>query len=128
MRSTRSSATPRRSSTSAGPWPSTTRLGGPGGPLLHAGEKVALFFGSANRDETVFPDPDAFDITRTPNPHLGFGGGGPHYCIGAHLARQEMKVLFRELFARLPEVRSVGEPDIVPSNFDHRVRSLRFTF
>ncbi|MER8098694.1 cytochrome P450 [Kitasatospora sp. NPDC094016] len=103
-------------------------LGGPGGPLLRAGEKVALFFGSANRDETVFPDPDAFDITRTPNPHLGFGGGGPHYCIGAHLARQEMKVLFRELFARLPEVRSVGEPDIVPSNFDHRVRSLRFTF
>ncbi|MFD7584894.1 cytochrome P450 [Kitasatospora sp. NPDC059811] len=103
-------------------------LGGLGGPLLRAGEKVALFFGSANRDETVFPDPDAFDITRTPNPHLGFGGGGPHYCIGAHLARQEMKVLFRELFARLPEVRSVGEPDIVPSNFDHRVRSLRFTF
>ncbi|MFJ2862371.1 cytochrome P450 [Kitasatospora sp. NPDC087314] len=103
-------------------------LGGPGGPLLRAGEKVALFFGSANRDETVFPDPDAFDITRTPNPHLGFGGGGPHYCIGAHLARQEMKVLFRELYSRLPEVRSTGEPDLVPSNFDHRVRSLRFTF
>ncbi|MER7752064.1 cytochrome P450 [Kitasatospora sp. NPDC097643] len=103
-------------------------LGGPGGPLLRAGEKVALFFGSANQDETVFPDPDAFDITRTPNPHLGFGGGGPHYCLGAHLARQEMSVLFRELFTRLPEVRSVGEPDLVPSSFDHRIRGLRFTF
>ncbi|MEU9073411.1 cytochrome P450 [Kitasatospora sp. NPDC004745] len=103
-------------------------LGGPGGPLLRAGEKVALFFGSANRDETVFPDPEVFDITRTPNPHLGFGGGGPHYCLGAHLARQEMKALFRELFTRLPELRSVGEPELVPSSFDHRVRSLRFTY
>ncbi|MFJ5116569.1 cytochrome P450 [Kitasatospora sp. NPDC088548] len=103
-------------------------LGGPGGTLLREGEKVVLFFGSANRDEAVFPDPDAFDLTRTPNPHLGFGGGGPHYCLGAHLARQEMKVLFRELFTRLPEVRSVGEPELVPSSFDHRVRSLGFTF
>ncbi|MFJ8621499.1 cytochrome P450 [Kitasatospora sp. NPDC093550] len=102
-------------------------LGGPGGPLLRAGEKVALFYGSANRDETVFPDPEAFDITRTPNPHLGYGGGGPHYCLGAHLARQEMTALFRELFTRLPETRSVGEPELVPSSFDHRVRSLRFT-
>nr|WP_317620446.1 cytochrome P450 [Streptomyces sp. CBMA156] len=103
-------------------------LGGTGGTLLRAGEKVALFYGSANRDETVFPDPDAFDITRTPNPHLGFGGGGPHYCLGAHLAQQEMTALFRELFTRLPEARSVGEPQLVPSSFDHRVRSLRFTF
>ncbi|MER6302394.1 cytochrome P450 [Kitasatospora sp. NPDC001539] len=103
-------------------------LGGPGGPLLRAGEKVALYYGSANRDETVFPDPDAFDITRSPNPHLGFGGGGPHYCLGAHLARQEMAVLLRELYTRLPAVRSVGEPDLVPSSFDHRIRSLRFTF
>ncbi|MGW2251596.1 cytochrome P450 [Kitasatospora sp. NPDC001660] len=103
-------------------------LGGPGGPLLRAGEKAVLFFGSANRDETVFTNPEAFDITRTPNPHLGFGGGGPHYCLGAHLARQEMKVLFRELFTRLPGLRSVGEPDLVPSSFDNRIRALRFTF
>ncbi|MGW4891897.1 cytochrome P450 [Kitasatospora sp. NPDC004240] len=95
---------------------------------LRAGDKVVLYFGSANRDETVFPDPDAFDITRTPNPHLGFGGGGPHFCLGAHLARQEMKVLYRELFSRLPGLRSVGEPEAVPSSFDHRIRSLGFTF
>ncbi|MFJ8433406.1 cytochrome P450 [Kitasatospora sp. NPDC094019] len=104
------------------------RLGGPDGPLLRAGEKVVLYYGSANHDETVFADPAAFDITRTPNPHLGFGGGGPHYCLGAHLARQEMKVLYRELFTRLPEARSVGEPDLAPSSFDHRVRALPFAF
>lgn len=98
------------------------------GTRLARGEKVVLFFGAANRDERVFTDPEAFDITRSPNPHLGFGGGGPHFCLGAYLARQEMKVLYRELFTRLPEVRSAGGPVLVPSSFDHRVRSLRFTF
>ncbi|MFC6595053.1 cytochrome P450 [Kitasatospora paranensis] len=98
------------------------------GTRLAAGDKVVLFFGSANRDEAVFTDPDTFDLTRSPNPHLGFGGGGPHYCLGAYLARQEMKSLYRELFTRLPRVRSIGDPVLVPSSFDHRVRSLRFTF
>ncbi|MFJ1702927.1 cytochrome P450 [Kitasatospora sp. NPDC088346] len=98
------------------------------GTPLAAGDKVVLFFGSANRDEAVFTDPDTFDITRSPNPHLGFGGGGPHFCLGAYLARQEMKVLYRELFTRLPDIRSVGSPERVPSNFDSRVRSLRFDF
>ncbi|MDH6132034.1 cytochrome P450 [Kitasatospora sp. MAA4] len=95
---------------------------------LARGDKVVLYYGSANRDESVFTDPDVFDITRRPNPHLGFGGGGPHFCLGAPLARQEMKVLYRELFTRLPELRSVGAPELVPSSFDNRVRSLRFTF
>ncbi|MFB7667691.1 cytochrome P450 [Kitasatospora sp. NPDC056138] len=103
-------------------------LGGPGGTPLAKGDKVVLFFGSANRDEAVFTDPDTFDVTRSPNPHLGFGGGGPHFCLGAYLARQEMKVLLRELYTRLPDLRSVGEPELIPSNFDNRVRSLRFTF
>ncbi|MFI5529568.1 cytochrome P450 [Kitasatospora sp. NPDC051853] len=98
------------------------------GTRLAAGDKVVLFFGSANRDEAVFADPDAFDITRSPNPHLGFGGGGPHFCLGAYLARQEMKVLFRELLTRLPEIRSVGEPTLVHSNFDNRVKSLRLAY
>ncbi|WP_371500652.1 cytochrome P450 [Kitasatospora sp. NBC_00374] len=98
------------------------------GTPLAKGDKVVLFFGSANRDEAVFTDPDAFDITRSPNPHLGFGGGGPHFCLGAYLARQEMKVLYQELFTRLPDIRSVGSPELIPSSFDNRVRSLRFGF
>ncbi|WP_033223029.1 cytochrome P450 [Kitasatospora phosalacinea] len=98
------------------------------GTSLAAGDKVVLFYGSANRDEAVFTAPDAFDITRSPNPHLGFGGGGPHFCLGAHLARQEMRTLFRELFTRLPEIRSTAAPETVPSSFDHRVRALPFTF
>ncbi|MFF4650351.1 cytochrome P450 [Streptomyces sp. NPDC001380] len=99
-----------------------------GGHVLRRGEKAVLFFASANRDASVFADPDAFDITRSPNPHLGFGGGGPHFCLGAHLARQEMRALFTELLTRLPQVRAAGEPVLVPSSFDHRVRSLPFTF
>ncbi len=98
------------------------------GAPLRAGDEVVMYYVSANRDETVFADPDRFDITRTPNPHVGFGGGGPHFCLGASLARQELTVLFRELFTRLPELRSVGAPDVVPSNFDNRVARLRYSY
>ncbi|MFD7030593.1 cytochrome P450 [Streptomyces sp. NPDC059917] len=99
-----------------------------GGHLFVPGDKVVLYYASANRDEAVFPDPDAFDITRSPNPHLGFGGGGPHFCLGAHLARVEMKALFRELLTRPVGLRAVGLPELVGSNFDNRVRALRFAF
>ena len=61
------------------------------------GDKVVLFYWSANRDETVFADPARFDITRSPNPHVGFGAAGPHFCLGAHLARREITVMLREL-------------------------------
>ncbi|MEU4327463.1 cytochrome P450 [Nonomuraea dietziae] len=94
--------------------------------MYRKGDKVLLFYNSANRDEAVFTDPDAFDITRDPNPHVGFGGPGPHYCLGAHLARREMTVMFRELFTRLPEIRSVGEPDFLLSNFINGVKHLRY--
>lgn len=92
------------------------------------GDRVVLFYASANRDESVFTDPDRFDITRSPNPHVGYGGGGPHYCLGTFLAKQEMKALFRELLTRMPELRSVGAPVLVPSNFDNRVRSMPCAF
>lgn len=92
------------------------------------GQRVVLFYASANRDESVFTDPDRFDITRSPNPHVGYGGGGPHYCLGTFLAKQEMKALFRELLTRLPELRAVGAPVLVPSNFDNRVRSMPCAF
>jgi cytochrome P450 len=99
-----------------------------GGRAFHPGEKVVLYYASANRDEAVFTDPDAFDITRDPNPHLGYGGGGPHYCLGSHLARQEMKALFHELLTRPRELRAVGFPELVDSSFDNRVRALPFAF
>ncbi|GII93721.1 cytochrome P450 [Sinosporangium siamense] len=95
---------------------------------LRPGDKVVLFYGSANRDEEVFPEAGRFDITRKPNPHVGFGGPGPHFCLGANLARQEMRTMFRELFTRLPGIAAVGEPELLLSNFDNSVRSQRFTF
>ncbi|WP_329225459.1 cytochrome P450 [Streptomyces sp. NBC_00111] len=99
-----------------------------GGHTFLPGEKVVLLYASANRDASVFDDPDAFDITRSPNPHLGYGGGGPHHCLGAHLAKLEMKALFREMLTRLDGIRTTAEPGLVHSNFDNRVGSLPFTF
>ncbi|WP_203884093.1 cytochrome P450 [Planotetraspora kaengkrachanensis] len=92
------------------------------------GDKVLLFYNSANRDEAVFADPDAFDITRTPNPHVGFGGPGPHYCLGAHLARREITVMFRELFTRMPGIRTEGEPSYLLSNFINGIKHLNYRF
>ncbi|MDA0632589.1 cytochrome P450 [Nonomuraea sp. MCN248] len=95
---------------------------------LKPGDKVVLFYGSANRDESVFPDPDRFDITRDTKPHVGFGGPGPHFCLGANLARQELRAMYRELLTRLPDVRTIGEPELLVSNFDNSVRRQAFTF
>jgi methyl-branched lipid omega-hydroxylase len=74
------------------------------------GDKVVLFYGAANRDPRAFDDPEVFDVRRDPNPHLGFGGPGPHFCLGAHLARREVAVAFRQLLTRLPDIEVVGEP------------------
>jgi methyl-branched lipid omega-hydroxylase len=74
------------------------------------GDKVVLFYGAANRDPRVFDDPETFDIGRDPNPHVGFGGPGPHFCLGAHLARRELSVVFRQLLTRLPDIEVVGDP------------------
>ena len=96
---------------------------------LKAGDKVLLFYNSANRDEDVFEDPYTFDVRRDPNPHIGFGAAGPHFCLGAHLARQEITVMFRQLFERLPDIESVGEPDRLRSPFINGIKHLdcRFT-
>ena len=74
------------------------------------GDKVVLFYGAANRDPRVFDDPERFDVLRDPNPHVGFGGPGPHFCLGAHLARRELAVAFRQLFTRLPDIEVAGDP------------------
>jgi cytochrome P450 len=80
------------------------------GVEIKAGERVALFYPSANRDAKVFTDPFGFDVTRDPNPHLGFGGHGVHYCLGANLARREIRVMFEELLARTKDIELLGEP------------------
>jgi cytochrome P450 len=86
-----------------------------GGQLLRAGERVGLFYPSANRDERVFADPFRFDIRRSPNPHVAFGGGGPHFCLGASLARTELQVMLGELLRRFATIEITGEPAWVAS-------------
>jgi cytochrome P450 len=98
------------------------------GEELHAGDKLILFYNSANRDGDVFDDPFTFDVRRSPNPHVGFGAPGPHFCLGAHLARREVAVMFRELFTRLPDIRSVGEPDRLKSSFVNGIKHLDYEF
>jgi cytochrome P450 len=92
------------------------------------GDKVVLWYASANRDAAVFDDPYRFDIGRTPNDHLGFGGPGPHFCLGAHLARREITVMFRELCRRMPDIRSDGEPVRLQSNFINGIKHLPATW
>jgi cytochrome P450 len=88
------------------------------------GDKVVLWYWSGNRDEAVFDDPHRFDLARTPNDHIGFGGPGPHFCLGAHLARREVSVMFRELLHRLPDIHAVGEPDRLRSGFINGIKHL----
>ncbi len=97
-----------------------------GGQELHEGDKLLLFYNSANRDEDVFERPFDFDVRRQPNPHVGFGAAGPHFCLGAHLARREIDVMFRELFATLPHIHSTSEPDRLRSNFINGIKHLSF--
>ena len=92
------------------------------------GDKVILFYNSANRDEDVFDDPQRFDVRRNPNPHLGFGAPGPHFCLGAHLARREITVMYKELFRHLPDIRAIGEPDRLRSNFINGIKHLPCAF
>ena len=99
-----------------------------GGQEIKEGDKVCMFYLSANRDEDVFEDPYRFDVLRQPNNHVGFGGPGPHFCLGAHLARREITVMFRELFHRLPDIQASGEPDVLAASFIHGVKHLPATF
>ena len=94
------------------------------GQELKAGDKVSIWYISANRDEEVFDDPFRFDIERQPNEHLAFGGGGPHFCLGASLARMEIRVLFEELARRLTALAALGRPAPLRSNVVAGIKHL----
>jgi cytochrome P450 len=93
------------------------------GEVLEPGDKVVMFYLSGNRDETAIEDPYRFDVTRDPNYHLGFGGGGPHYCLGASLARTQLRSIFGELLTQLPNI-EVGEPDPLAGSFIRGVKRM----
>ncbi|ONI74754.1 cytochrome [Actinosynnema sp. ALI-1.44] len=95
-----------------------------GGKQIKAGDKVVMWYGSANRDEEVFDDPDTFDVTRTRNDHVTFGKGGPHVCLGGLLARTEMRIMFEELVPRAAGMRLTGDVPRVRSNFVNGIKEL----
>jgi cytochrome P450 len=94
------------------------------GVKLATGDKVTMWYCSANRDEAKFTNPYLFDVTRDPNPHVGFGGGGAHFCLGANLARREIAMAFEELYRRIPDVVATEEPARLLSAFIHGIKHL----
>lgn len=97
-----------------------------GGQEVAEGDWVVMVYSSANRDERVFADPHRFDLSRSPNPHFGFGGGGPHYCMGSFLAKMQLREIFQQLLTRTPNLR-VGEPDLLDGCFSRAVKSMPCT-
>lgn len=99
-----------------------------GGQHITEGDKVIMFYSSANMDTEVFDHPEQLNLSRSPNKHVAFGGGGIHHCLGAQLARRQLAATFRELLTRLPDIHSVGEPELGTGNFFHTVMSMQAEF
>ena len=99
-----------------------------GGQQVKTGQRVAIFYGSANYDDEVFDDPHRFDITRTPNPHLGFGGSGAHFCLGANLARLEIELIFNALADHTPGIRKAGEVQRLRSGWINGIKTLAVAY
>ncbi|GLE53522.1 cytochrome P450 [Mycobacterium montefiorense] len=97
------------------------------GQKIAAGDKVVMFYSSGNWDTEAFTRPDHFDLSRSPNPHVGFGGGGLHFCLGAHVARAQLRAIFGELLRQLPDIQA-SDATYVAGNFVHAVRSLPCEF
>ena len=98
------------------------------GVKIDEGDQVVMHYLCANRDESVFDDPLTLNLLRDPNPHIGYGGPGPHFCLGAHLARREIKVMYRELFTRIGDIQATGEPELLSSAFIHGIKHLPAKF
>jgi cytochrome P450 len=94
-----------------------------GGQRVLPGDKVVMFYPSGNWDTEAFADPNTFDLARDPNPHVAFGGGGVHFCLGSQVAKAQLRALFRELLRQLPEIRA-GEPEYLAGNFVHAIRAM----
>ncbi|MDX3224794.1 cytochrome P450 [Streptomyces sp. ME19-01-6] len=99
-----------------------------GGQRIAAGQRVGIFYSSANHDPEVFDRPEAFDITRDPNPHLGFGGGGPHFCLGKSLAELEIRLIFNAIADAMPDIRLAGEPRRLRSPWLNGIKELQVTY
>jgi cytochrome P450 len=97
------------------------------GKTVRAGDKVLYWFVSGNRDDSAFDDPNRVNIQRTPNKHLSFGQGGPHVCLGMHLARLEVRVLFQELTARIKSIEPAGAHKFLRSNFVGGIKEMPVT-
>jgi cytochrome P450 len=99
-----------------------------GGQQIREGDKLVMLYNSANRDAKVFDDPFRFDVRRDPNDHVGFGAGGPHFCLGANLARREIRVMFEQLLTRLPDIHASSEPAMLQSAFIHGIKRMNASF
>ena len=98
------------------------------GKQIKEGDKVSIWYSAANWDDEMFDAPMAFDVARTPNQHLSFGAGGPHHCLGASLARMEIRVMYDELIRRMPDIRQAGPAQLLRSNFIHGMKHLPVAF
>ena len=99
-----------------------------GGQSIKAGQRVGIFYGSANFDDEVFTDPDRFDVLRTPNPHLGFGGSGAHYCLGVNLARLEIELIFNAIADHVPDIAKAGPPLRLRSGWIHGIKEMPVSY
>jgi cholest-4-en-3-one 26-monooxygenase len=98
------------------------------GEKISEGDKVVVFYASANRDADVFAAPQQFDIGRQPNPHLGYGGGGPHFCLGRHLAALELRILLQAIAERMPGIAIDGQVSRLRSNFINGIKRMSVVF
>ena len=99
-----------------------------GGQKIREGDKLALYYGSANRDASIFDEPDRLDVTRTPNHHVAFGATGAHFCLGAQLARVEIDAMLHEILTRMQDIELVEEPEWLASNFISGPRAMPIRF
>ena len=99
-----------------------------GGQTINKGDRVAIYYSAANRDETALTEPDSFDITRQDNEHIAFGGGGPHFCLGANLARAEIRIMFDVIADRMPNIRPLGPPRNLRSMFINGIKEIPVSY